>query len=449
MFIDYGLDESGELVYIEQVQRGKTSLRCPYCNGPLTARKGEIKAAHFAHTGETCAAANRDQAAIALPAYDNFNLHLPGKILKNLQEYPDGDYNPDLLERHELVKYNEWKGRGGDWELTHKGKLVLGQLSLMLFNQFQEPLISNRYQELQDRAKVAWEHRDGIAAMRDEIERLKPEHLRLHNALHSYPELGPYKADPEKWRKYRELSGEFERIDYRLRYLRSMIDIDHETALVDIRLYRAQWRRILKSTLYFLKINDGYLYKIGVTTRPIEERIKEIAGDLMLHLSTVSVEILGTWPGRGNVELYFKHRYKESNNPLGSLTEYYKFDDAKPILLDLRRMKKKELSELELTVLANEPSEVEHAVYAERVEALRRANIRRGMVRAARRGKSIGRPAGGEDVAAFLAKPQSQAIVAALASGVGIREAARNLNVSINTVRKVRDVLESSSRLES
>jgi hypothetical protein len=31
MYLPYGVDEQGQLVYIDQVARGKTTLCCPYC----------------------------------------------------------------------------------------------------------------------------------------------------------------------------------------------------------------------------------------------------------------------------------------------------------------------------------------------------------------------------------------------------------------------------------
>ncbi len=40
MWLRYALHDNGELVYIEQVPRGQTDLRCPYCGGLLTAKKG-------------------------------------------------------------------------------------------------------------------------------------------------------------------------------------------------------------------------------------------------------------------------------------------------------------------------------------------------------------------------------------------------------------------------
>jgi len=87
----------------------------------------------------------------------------------------------------------------------------------------------------------------------------------------------------------------------------------------DLLIYRTQLRRILINSLYFLEIKaDGNIfYKIGVTTRQIEERIAELQRDVRAHYSDVVVNLLGLWEHRGNVELYFKHRYKAFNYRIG------------------------------------------------------------------------------------------------------------------------------------
>src|SRR5439155_26674130 len=105
--------------------------------------------------------------------------------------------------------------------------------------------------------------------------------------------------------------------------LRNLTPFDFNTALSDLRIYRAQWRRILTCSLYFLEINGGQYYKIGVTQRDIQERVEDIRADLLPHLGAVQIEVLDLWPGRGNVELYFKHRYQAHNTPMGPLTEYF------------------------------------------------------------------------------------------------------------------------------
>jgi len=51
--------------------------------------------------------------------------------------------------------------------------------------------------------------------------------------------------------------------------------------VADFRIYRAQLKRILLNNLYFLQIKAGrkLLHKIGVTKRPIEERVTEVQRD--------------------------------------------------------------------------------------------------------------------------------------------------------------------------
>lgn len=108
------------------------------------------------------------------------------------------------------------------------------------------------------------------------------------------------------------------------------------------------------NSLYFLEVKaDGHcFYKIGITTRQIEERIAEVQRDVRAHYSDVTVNLLGLWESRGNVELYFKHRYKAFNYRIGKLTEYFAFPDVKVVLNDLYGMEPKVLSEVELEAIA-------------------------------------------------------------------------------------------------
>jgi hypothetical protein len=114
-------------------------------------------------------------------------------------------------------------------------------------------------------------------------------------------------------------------------------------------------KRILESNLYFLEIKAGrkLLHKIGVTKRPIEERVMEVHRDLAGHYKQVDIQVLGVWKHRGNVELYFKHRYQDFNYRIGSLTEYFQLADVETVWDDLRQMKPKVLEPVELDVLEN------------------------------------------------------------------------------------------------
>jgi len=80
----------------------------------------------------------------------------------------------------------------------------------------------------------------------------------------------------------------------------------------------------------------------------IEERIAEVQRDVRAHYSDVAVSLLGLWERRGNVELYFKHRYQPFNYRIGKLTEYFQFPNVKVVLQDLREMEPKVLSAVEL-----------------------------------------------------------------------------------------------------
>jgi hypothetical protein len=389
MFIEYGVNEYGELVYIGQVGRGRTELHCPYCGGLLVARKGQVKVPHFAHADETCRQAERDTSVIAIPAYDNFNLRLPPKVITALLAFPNLQYASEyeLLERHDLITFNKFaRNHRGEYELTKRGKIPRGELSLQLFSAEQEAMILAHHAELEARA------------------------------LEVYRQSGPD-------------------------------EIDLATALTDLRLYRAQWRRILSTTLYFLIIGGSTLRKIGVTTRTVSERVVEVAADMRGYLENSldkSIRVLGTWEHRGNVELYFKYRYQRYNAPQGNLTEYYEvsFEEGAAMLADLKRMKPKMLTDIERAVIAGEPPEVERMIERDRIEAKRRDGIRAGLSRRVAQGKPTGRPEGLETRDQLLSKPTSRAVMKYLNSGLSLREIAALAGVAVNTVRKIKAALD-------
>ena len=387
IFLAYGVNQNSELVHIDSVLRGRTGLKCPYCGVSLLARKGDIKAPHFAHDGPTCAASTSENAA--LPAFDKFDLYLPPKVLADLSAFAsDGDdetWNYRRLMNHGLIK----KGYTGDFELTHKGKIPLGQLSLKLFLEYQQAAFLEKHEELEQEAR------------------------RQYSARAENPAL-------------------------------------FQAALTDLRLYRAQWRRLLQSTLYFIQVNHTStnwgkpFYKIGVTTRTLALRMAEIQQDLWPHLGIVSLEVLDKRPYRGSVEFYFKHRYSRAQQRLGSLAEYFLFEDIKPVLsYDLRRIPDKTLSDFEYDLYHRAGSQVEVELEADAIEAKRRTRIIEGMQRA----QAIGRPKGQEDTAAFLAKPSSQAIIHALNEGLSIRDAAK-VGASTATIQKVKQAMREAQKLD-
>ncbi|WP_009547846.1 GIY-YIG nuclease family protein [Crocosphaera subtropica] len=212
--------------------------------------------------------------------------------------------------------------------------------------------------------------------------------------------------------------------------------------ITDYQLYLLQYRRILSNSLYFLEIkaDEEIYHKIGVTTRDLEQRIPEIKRDLAQYFSSVSIKGLGFWPHRGNVEYYFKHRYRKYNHRIGSLSKYFKFDNIKSVLRDLRRMKPKVLCDLEEIRFAVREKEILDNKPLDKV--LLSLYIKHGMEKTKSFGFHVGRPKETESHEHFLAKPKNQAIATVLKKGYSIRRTAKQLGVAINTVRKVKAILE-------
>lgn len=309
MWLTFGVDNNNLLVSIADVPSGKTELICPYCGGFLVAKKGKVKEHHFAHQAETCRSVETKRERPTLPLYDNFHFELSGKafqLLKSLwqscgQNYWSIPYSSQLkpLIQAAVLKKNPYLDPPG-YEFTPLGQIPVGALSLKNFNSVQERLWQNKLSEFERKVKLA-----------QVIRSLNPK---------------------ETW--------------------------------IDLQLYRAHWKTVLCQRLYYLEVQADHqrLYKIGVTQRQLEERIREIKRDLHAHFKQVEIGALGSWMHRGNVELYFKHRYKAFNYPLGSLTEYYRFDTveaARAALQDLQQMQPKVLNPIEAEILARQSSLME------------------------------------------------------------------------------------------
>ncbi|WP_413168128.1 GIY-YIG nuclease family protein [Capilliphycus salinus ALCB114379] len=275
MWLKYGADPNGCLKSVDDVGRGKTNLTCLYCGGQLTAKKGPIKSHHFAHTGETCkpvSIRHKTKQFPGLPLYDRFNIQLPGREMEQLKVLWREYGAQDILIPRDLINLR-WKFQGlvqwvnDCYQFSDLGKIPMGVLGLSKFNQIQEPLLWETWEKYRRAAERA--------------------------TLANYSNVQEYQAD--------------------------------------LRIYETLLKRILVNSLYFLEVKaDGQtLHKIGITQRTIDERISEIYQDLKSHYSQIQVSLLGLWEHRGNVELYFKHRYREFNYRVGKLTEYFQFPNVK------------------------------------------------------------------------------------------------------------------------
>ncbi len=155
--LKFGVNPQGELITIREVNSGKTNLVCPFCDSPLTAKKGKIKQHHFAHSGETCLRVRKGKLP-SLPLYDNFHLQLKPKhfqLVKDLwREYGHTNYPIITVPFElELKKLFDWTSQG--YYFTDLGKIPVGGLSLSKFNAVQEPLILSELARLTNSVEMA------------------------------------------------------------------------------------------------------------------------------------------------------------------------------------------------------------------------------------------------------------------------------------------------------
>ncbi|MBO0936419.1 hypothetical protein J2I47_07650 [Fibrella sp. HMF5335] len=187
--------------------------------------------------------------------------------------------------------------------------------------------------------------------------------------------------------------------------------------------------RFISFNFYFLRVGlpSGTLYKSGVTSRPLPERLVEIERDLR-SLGPVTIEPLAHVKQVGYLEAYFKRKYAPYQHALstasGPLTEYFDLppDEVTDIVIALRSLMRDDVAPAEPTT--------------------RSERVRAGMRRAQASGKMLGRPKAPERTDAFLQKTKSQTITQLLQAGHSLREIERQTGFSINTIRKVNETFK-------
>jgi hypothetical protein len=390
MWLEYGIDSNGEMIFIDSRRRGKTDLKCPYCGGALTAKKGAIKNHHFAHTDETCRAV-RSGRDIAVPFLAGFDRHLSSSELSALIHFhKTGRLNPalkDKLARKDFIIQNA----NYRWKLAALGEIACGAMPLDRFSNFQSLAIVAKLKKLEIRV----------------IEAERENSIDLPDL---FTDLKLYK--------------------------------NHVKRILSQTLY---FLKIVNGSTT--------IYKIGVTARDISERIDEIELELQSALSNrVSIEVIGLWGNHGGLERYFIYKYKNYRCQSIKFTEYFEFpsDLALAAIEDLNKLSTRNFRKKERDILDSVSSKIESQIelkienqrqkaIVEQKRQHRSSAIKTGMQRAKNWGTHTGRPRGsGDSRERFLNKPSSIAVIAALDRGLSVRSAAFSVGVSPNTVQKVK-----------
>ncbi|MEL7418086.1 MAG: competence protein CoiA family protein, partial [Cyanobacteria bacterium J06555_3] len=162
MWLQYALDKDDNLVSVHDVKRGRSNIRCPYCKGELTAKKGKVKAHHFAHVTETCNWAAKN-SNFNLPLFWGFDLVLDRSYLNTLKELEQRDfrtlhYSLRSLQKQEnrIFGYLKRKKVISDRfsyqvGLTDLGKVILKKITLLEFCEIQEKLSQEKFIKLRQK----------------------------------------------------------------------------------------------------------------------------------------------------------------------------------------------------------------------------------------------------------------------------------------------------------
>lgn len=299
-----------ELIHISEVQSGRTDLICPSCGQSLIAKKGKLKEHHFAHDGISCTATvskelfglnNRLPTKLPLCIYAQRKKEAIEKKLNNWQtEYAKGQKQTarvaELLGRLEKLKqYFQQQHNSSQIALVEK---ITGQVQQYThqkiapfpsFHLLRDPVFKTGYTDGQQKiASADW-----------------------NEAQHDY--FYPLVFQP---------------------YIECLQTYSSPSKLVPIKeqieVYQQELARFQQFQLYFLEIQipTATIHKIGLTTRPMAIRLKEIQQDLHRYFHTVTCKVLLQKKRVGFLENFFKRKYAPYQFTIGSLTEYFQFPPA-------------------------------------------------------------------------------------------------------------------------
>jgi hypothetical protein len=427
VWLQVGLNRREQLIHISESPRGDAcDLLCPHCNGELTAKKGRKKVHHFAHQTNSCRP--------HIPRFDfwatdvgDTNLPLDLFFYQHQQQ----------LQEEQTSLCQSLQQQTENWQRT---KTLMAELLTTLADVSKAHRNGNRPANRQRNCEVLEAVQEFLESTSADRGPVPPLYKVRHSQFDYYWNLC---LKPGRWGSeyvwgYGIYPGRLwqEELDKDAYIIPAALH-EHYKGLVayhrqfnelgDLsREYEAFERTRLRYAtfnFYFLRIElpTGTLYKSGITSRPLHERIAEITRDLQ-PLNVLSIEPLAIVEQAGHLEAYFKRKYTTSRQSLsvknGSLTEYFAFstDELETICEALKSLSPQQPK---LQILS------------------RSERIRMGMRRVQQTGKSIGRPKASEQVDAFLSKPKSQRIVQLLNQGQALREIERQTGYSINTIRKV------------
>lgn len=406
MFLKFGLNGKNQWVGIEETASGKSSLICPFCKQPLIARKGKINEHHFAHQGHTCRVSELAVKKTQLPTVDNFELldSDERKYLERRRRYQHRDIFSWGGERGAVERLEAMQILSVEYEHTESQSLSAATANLRALRKGYIDEAGRPSQALLDIFKALEPISGKVLAdcwlKTNRVINTKVNRSYYANKLNKLSSFGQFESAQRYWfdAYYRKIS---------------LTESDF------LPLLNAKLSALNEQTLYVFRFEvdfDGCpesIVKIGMTTRKIEQRLKEVTNMLKVYGEVKSGNVMATKDHCGRLERLLHLHYAEQQITLERHREFF------------------DLSASQLQKLVTEIEKVgDIECYSPPIiEQSNQINV------AGRKKKSNSE---------LLAEYPT--VVDCLTQGLGIRPTAREAGVSVNTVQKVRAALPQKDR---
>ena len=320
MKLPFGIFE-GKFVHISEVTSGRTTMLCPYCQQKLMAKKGRIKRHHFAHDGAGCTqhfAANFFGITGRLPVKLPLSVYAFQKLSKIEK------YRKDLMEEK----------RNYDTKQSSKGTII--------------PELKRKLKELSQVDTTG-----NIPIILQQVDRFLNQKIAPFPEFHliRLPQYTKGYTNGKRNCQFGELNPDLHEYYYPIpfqpyvEHLKSYHQkaIDLKEITTKLTLFKKDLSYFKQFDLYFIEVLTDHqkMYKIGLTSRKLAYRLKEIKEDLKQYFLRVELTPLFQLKGFAFLETFFKQKYEVHQKKIGQLTEYFSFSEpmAALILKDLNLLK--------------------------------------------------------------------------------------------------------------
>ncbi len=316
MKLPFGIFE-GKYIHISEINSGRTDVLCPYCEIPLIAKKGRIKRHHFAHDGVGCvdhfmshffSLSGRLPISLSLSVFATQKLNKINTYFSDLKkEY----HNFNQRKREEEIIIPALKKTLNHLLISDKTgnvKEILVQIDRYL-NQTVAPF--PEFHIIRS-AALTTEYTDG---------KRRTTFAKLEEEKHEYFYAEAFAPAVQFLKKHHQKAYDFKEISTKMK------------------LFQKDLTYFKQFDLYFIEVIADHqkFYKIGLTSRALETRLKEIQQDLKKYYLNIQLKPLFQRKGYAFLETFFKQKYNTQQMRIGQLTEYFSFSEKeiRLILKDL------------------------------------------------------------------------------------------------------------------